>query len=200
MRFQWPKLVRRASLAFNLLLLIGFAAALYFVFSKERVSTKVSGAPNVIDGDTVRIGGQSLRLVGLDAPERDQTCKSATGEFWNCGEEARQRLQELAADGIWTCQISGHDRYGRNLASCVMEHKTLLGQDPAEIMVAEGWAISSGRFNDAEALAKAAKRGIHAGSFLTPRQWRDGFRWPEQGEQGGSVFDWLVDWFAELFA
>lgn len=198
MRFRWPKLARRISLAFNLLMLIGFGAALYYMFNEQSVPTEISGTPYVIDGDTVRLNGHSLRLIGLDAPERDQTCKAPSGELWNCGEKARERLQDLASNGSWTCQMSGHDRYGRDLASCEMEHKTLLGQDPAEIMVAEGWAISTGRFNDAESLAKASGRGIHAGTFFSPRQWRDGVRWQDQEGQNGSIFDWLTNWLAGL--
>ena len=35
---------------------------------------EITGKPRVIDGDTIEIAGQRIRLHGIDAPERGQTC------------------------------------------------------------------------------------------------------------------------------
>lgn len=46
-----------------------------------------AAAQRVIDGDTLSIGGQSVRLYGMDAPELHQTCD---GGRWAPGPLARK--------------------------------------------------------------------------------------------------------------
>jgi hypothetical protein len=50
-----------------------------------------TGFPTVVDGDTLAIGAQRIRLQGIDAPEIDQTCLDGTGTLWRCG-AAREEL------------------------------------------------------------------------------------------------------------
>jgi endonuclease YncB( thermonuclease family) len=40
----------------------------------EPVSVQTGAAVRVVDGDTLRIGDQRIRLWGFDAPERQQSC------------------------------------------------------------------------------------------------------------------------------
>ena len=42
----------------------------------------------VVDGDTLRIDGERIRLHGIDAPEAGQTCARPDGGTWNCGASA----------------------------------------------------------------------------------------------------------------
>ncbi len=35
----------------------------------------ITGAPRVIDGDTLEVAGQRIRLHGIDAPESRQLCR-----------------------------------------------------------------------------------------------------------------------------
>ena len=44
----------------------------------------VTGKAQVTDGDTVKIGGMRIRLLGIDAPEQKQKCWKA-GQAWSCG-------------------------------------------------------------------------------------------------------------------
>ena len=44
-------------------------------FSKSYSLEYIRGKPEIIDGDTIKINNQKIRLYGIDAPEKKQTCK-----------------------------------------------------------------------------------------------------------------------------
>ena len=71
----------------------------------------------VIDGDTIKIGDQRIRIHGIDAPEGRQTC-ARDGVTWLCGQEAGQQLRELVRGSEVTCKSVDQDRYGRIVAKC----------------------------------------------------------------------------------
>ncbi len=52
----------------------------------------ITGQPRVIDGDTIEIAGQRIRLHGIDAPESRQLCRR-DGERWRCGKDATSALK-----------------------------------------------------------------------------------------------------------
>ncbi len=56
-----------------------------------------TGPARVIDGDTIEVEGQRIRLHGIDAPEGRQTCRRAA-VTWLCGVEAARALR-LFIDG-----------------------------------------------------------------------------------------------------
>ncbi len=51
----------------------------------------VTGIASVIDGDTLEIHGQRIRLHGIDAPESRQLC-FIDGKPWQCGKDAANAL------------------------------------------------------------------------------------------------------------
>ena len=71
---------------------------------------------SVIDGDTIRCGGERIRLTGIDAPElgacrpRGRRCVSGDGEA------STRSLQELIGRGQVRIVRLGFDRYRRTLA------------------------------------------------------------------------------------
>ena len=127
----------------------------------------LSGRAEIVDGDTLRIGATRIRLTGLDAPELDQICAGASGSEWSCGMEAKSFAVGAAGHGPVTCLRSGRDRYGRALAKCAVG-----GGDLGQAIVAAGWAVADRDYVGEEAAARDAKRGIWAGTFIAPAEWR----------------------------
>ncbi len=134
----------------------------------------VAGVASVIDGDTLEIHGQRIRLDGVDAPERRQLCR-LDGKPWQGGKDAANALAEKIARRPVTCEDLGRDRYKRIIARC-----TVAGEDLEKWMVANGWALAYRRYSldyvDQEAEAQAARRGIWASEFVKPWEWRRGKR------------------------
>ncbi|WP_144182937.1 thermonuclease family protein [Elioraea rosea] len=128
----------------------------------------------VVDGDTLRLGDVTVRMLGLDAPERGQPCQRADGTTFDCGEAAARQMASLVQRRGVRCDVAGRDRYGRALGICHAE-----GIDLAEAMVSSGWAIAlddgrrgQARYGVAEAQARSQRHGLWAGRFETPNSWR----------------------------
>ena len=125
-----------------------------------------SGVGRSIDGDSLMVGSQEVRLFGIDAPEYKQSCTRA-GKSWACGSAAADQLSKLVAGKQVSCSTVGTDKYGRTVARC-----SVGATDLNRIMVATGYAVAYRRYSmdyvSAEESAKVAKRGIWSGSFELP--------------------------------
>ncbi len=55
-----------------------------------------AGVASVIDGDTIEVHGQRIRLHGIDAPESRQLCR-LDGKPWQCGKDAANALADKIA-------------------------------------------------------------------------------------------------------
>ncbi len=159
------------------LILLGVVCVIATTIAKPRAPT--SQAPGaalasirVVDGDSLRAGEQNIRLIGIDAPERAQTCRDARKREWSCGAAAAERLGALVARGTVTCAPRGRDRYGRTLAVCAAGDVADLGQ----VMVREGFAVNyaddTHGYVAEESEARAAGRGLWQGAFERPQDWR----------------------------
>lgn len=128
----------------------------------------------IIDGDTVHFGENKIRLIGIDAPERNQYCQTEKGKEWPCGLLARDMLSGLAgAAESLTCVISGTDRYKRLLGTCfaVQDEE---GLDVQKVLVQSGLAVAEydNAYQHDEDKARANRRGMWRGCFTRPKDWR----------------------------
>ncbi|MGU3494746.1 thermonuclease family protein [Xanthobacteraceae bacterium A53D] len=126
----------------------------------------VAGPAFAVDGDTLTVLGTRVRLAGIDAPERDQTC-GPKGRLWPCGQAAHRALETALAGGMARCEGQAHDVYGRLVAICRVGET-----DVAEDLVRAGLAVSTGRYRPAEQTARAAGTGLWSGPFAHPADWR----------------------------
>lgn len=124
------------------------------------------GAARLVDGDSFFVGGREVRLKGIDAPEGRQTC-TRDGRDWPCGEESRRTLARLIGGRNVACNSIETDQHGRLLGTC-SAGTTELNRE----MVREGFAVAYGGFEAEEREARAARRGLWAGQFQKPRDWR----------------------------
>ena len=131
-------------------------------------------AVSVIDGDTLQIGNERIRLHGIDAPKSQQRC----ADGWQAGQAATRALAGLVSGGAPSCERITTDRYGRTVAVCRVN-----GQDIGAAMVRSGqaWAYIeySSQYVGEETLAKAERLGVHARTCMQPADFR-----AQKGRQG----------------
>ena len=128
------------------------------------------GEAQVIDGDTLQVAGERVRLHGIDAPESRQSC-SVGGVGYACGQNAKRLLIGATAGKVITCKGEKRDRYGRLVAVCYA------GDDDLNaMMVRDGWALAYRRYGkdyvSQETQARAAGTGLWQGTFVEPWEWR----------------------------
>jgi endonuclease YncB( thermonuclease family) len=132
---------------------------------------QIVGVASVIDGDTIEIHGQRIRLFGIDAPESSQLCVRPTGERWRCGQQGSFALSDRIGRATVACQPRDLDRYGRVVAVCFKGN-----EDLNRWMVITGWAVAFRRYSvnyvaDEDA-ARQSRINIWSGDFDMPWVWR----------------------------
>jgi hypothetical protein len=106
----------------------------------------------------VKFGPQLVKLFGIDAPEKGQTCDDG---HWHPGLLAKKALEVFTAGRPVTCKQVGYDaRNNRPVAQCYA------GDDDLQaLMVSAGWAWSFGQYSQRyapeEREAVTAKLGVH---------------------------------------
>ncbi|MFD1911740.1 thermonuclease family protein [Halodurantibacterium flavum] len=130
----------------------------------------VQGTARVVDGDTLAIGQERIRLFAIDAPEIGQQCDTPAGS-WACGRWSRDVMAGLVGGRSVTCQGIERDRYDRLVARCEAG-----GQDLGAAMVLQGAALAYTRYGfdyeEHEKSAAIAGAGIWRGTFEEPETLR----------------------------
>ena len=150
-------------------LIFSFFFSLVFCFNQAYGKT-IYGKARIVDGDTIHIGKNKIRLHAIDAPETKQKC-TKDGKEWNCGLESTRFLKNLIGNDQIQCDTNGKDRYERYIAVCYKDTINLNSQ-----MVLNGWAIAytyySPDYIKEEKIAKSKKTGIWIGEFEEPYLFR----------------------------
>jgi len=159
-----------------ILLVMGLGISGYALRANDRtfraasVVRLTSASPVIIDGDTIRINGVPVRIIGIDAPDTEPR-RRLSGDH----------LRRLAVrDGGMTCSVDLFAKlasarpcrtpatsYGRENLSCVFNKN---GADVAATMAAHGYAVdyrvfSDGVYRPAALAAASARRGLWSGYY-----------------------------------
>lgn len=176
----------------SLLGILAVAAIVAPLFGAAAESTPVSAYPVVVgqagvtDGDTIRMGkasvtaegktvemsGVRIRLHGIDAPEKRQTCKDAKGKEWFCGHDALMAMTAMVRAKEVTCYVHDIDRYKRLVAVCSVAGIADINAELVKRGLAVAYREYSKDYVDEEDTARAAHVGLWAGKFDMPWDWR----------------------------
>ncbi|MGH8517098.1 MAG: thermonuclease family protein, partial [Panacagrimonas sp.] len=104
-------------------------------------ATSFRGKARVVDGDSLRVGRQHVRLWGIDAPEFDQSC-DRDGRAWDCGRAARSALASRVEGRTVECVPRDRDAYRRVVSVC-----SIAGHSLNDWMVRQGWAVEYRRYS-----------------------------------------------------
>lgn len=151
----WRMVIARLALVAVLCPLYGTSA---------NAETEFAGKARVVDAQTLEVGGRLVRLFGVSAPPTDETCLTASGQRWACGEEAAFTLAFETGNRWLTCRERFRDA-GLTVATC------LAGPyDIAALMVRKGWAIA--RPDESQGYIKDEEKARSDGQGM----WREGSR------------------------
>ena len=146
---------------------IFFIILLISTYSKAKT---IIGKAKIIDGDTIHININKIRLHGIDAPETKQTCKIESQD-WFCGKQSTEKLKKLINNQKVECRINDIDIYNRYVAICSVNKINI-----NKWMVKNGWAIAYRYYSTdyilEEKYARDNKLGIWKSEFLKPYQYR----------------------------
>ena len=130
----------------------------------------IKGKAKVIDGDTIHIGKNKIRLHGIDAPEINQNC-FVDNKKWLCGKQSANALINLINLKKVECHSIDKDKYNRDIANCYVNNINI-----NKYMVKNGCAISyryySLKFVKEEETARKNKLGVWRGDFEDPYIFR----------------------------
>jgi endonuclease YncB( thermonuclease family) len=151
--------------------LLLLALVVFLNLNTKIIAAEISGFAVIIDGDTIKILNNKIRLYGIDAPEKKQKCTKKAKEY-NCGIVATKALIEKINKNSVKCVVQKNkDRYNRFIGICFVEQENL-----NKWMVKNGYAVAyrsySKDYITDEEYAKINKLGLWSGNFLKPEKWR----------------------------
>lgn len=130
------------------------AFALGLAACADEKPATLAGVASVIDGDTIEIHGERIRLSGFDSPESGSRCGAV-----NVYQAGSLALSDFIGTQTVECALTGKNG-DRHVGICFAG-----GQELGEFMVAAGWARDWPRFSkrvyaDEEKAAREAGAGI----------------------------------------
>ena len=131
----------------------------------------MSGNASVVTGSVIKIKGIYVKLLGIEAPDLDQSCSDQYGRSYACGKRAKSWLQDYINNSEVKCHILGNIVRRKATGVC------FLGEyDIAAVISNAGWAVAHTKNTDMyiayENQAMEKKRGLWEGKFYRPHDWR----------------------------
>jgi endonuclease YncB( thermonuclease family) len=178
--------MKKKFLNFFAIIFLGiFSALLFYIVTKEEpkpvrsfleakfFDKKFSGKALAIDGDSLKVDGKEVRLMGIDAPEYSQNCFDAQDKEYACGHASQKFTANLVDGKEVTCFYAQKDVYNRFLAKCfigeVSVNEEILKNGMAVIY---SFASSDSNMEELEKSAKKNRVGIWQGKFQLPKEYR----------------------------
>ena len=140
------------------------------LFPGTALAQIVTGPAKAIDGDMLELGGQRIRLHGIDAPEVTQVCTRG-GAAWGCGREAAQVLAGFVDGQQVECTMIATDDQTRKLAACKVNDLDL-GASMIEAGLALAVPKDSGPYTETEARIRGLGLGLWGSTFSEPAAFR----------------------------
>jgi endonuclease YncB( thermonuclease family) len=111
----------------------------------------------VVDGGTLKAGGTTITLDGIQVRDAEAVCKDSQGRKWACGTRARAALTRLIRGRAVECKVPPSAKPKTMTARC-----TVGGTDLSLWMARQGWAEvdASGDERLADAAGGARKKKI----------------------------------------
>lgn len=152
-------------------ILLTLAASALLIQGAAAQTIEASGPAVIVDGDTIEIGPQTIRIHGIDAPETGQKCQLPKGT-WNCSRAAINALAKMTTGQTVRCVGHEFDDYGRLIARCKTDSEPDIGAK----LVASGlaWAFLkySADYIDLEMKPRRQKVGIWQSQTQPPWEYR----------------------------
>ncbi|EFJ41433.1 hypothetical protein VOLCADRAFT_107713 [Volvox carteri f. nagariensis] len=182
--------IANAASAAGRTLLAGFASCIVLTSGAVAAPSVIEGPARVVDGDTLVINGERIRLYGVDAPESAQQCSDARGASYPCGLVSKDALAKKVGSSPVACDVKNTDMYGRNVSVCNL--KSVTGAEELNSwLVSNGYAVAyreySKEYVPLEDAAHTAGKGVWQGQFQVPSEWRKANKRSEVGPVAAAV-------------
>lgn len=153
---------------------------MFFTLLVLSISTTLQGSAKIIDGDTLYVDNEKVRLMCIDTPEdfkyRTKIFQKCLKKNINCGKLATDYLKSIVGDNIVKCNIYKKDIYGRYLGECFIDKMSI---NQALVEQGYAWYYNGGKEckNYKPLFEKAKKEGYglfneEIGGFKEPKLWR----------------------------
>jgi len=148
----------------------------------KHIWTQASNAI-VIDGDTLEIEGQIIKLRGIDAPEIGQKC-SHKGHLWSCGMNAALDLRKMlfmSRMASMHCWVFSKNSLWQN-ATCYLNDRDIAATLLTAGLVAP-LSSASPHYVSLKHQAIEGGLGIWGSNFISSEKWIHGERLEGEGSQ-----------------
>ena len=146
--------------------------SLYVFLALMFCGTSFADSLRVVDGDTIVLNGEKIRISGIDAPELKQMCMNGDEKVF-CGKTAKMILVKKIGNQTPECIREGKDVYKRTLAECFINGVSL-----SSFLVRSGYAFAYRKYSDKfikdEEFAKENKLGMWSMKSQYPWDFRKG--------------------------